>query len=241
MSNIENELTKALGMEIKMRILVIEDNKDILANVVDFLAKEHKVDCAQDGLTGLHLAVTQEFDLIILDVMLPGMDGLQLTRRLRQDGNIFTPIIMLTARDTLDDRLKGFESGADDYLVKPFSLSELEARALAVHRRSKGLVRSKLIVHDLIFDRESLVVTRAGTVLKIPPLGLKLLECLMQNSPNIVKRSFLEEHFWSDFSTRGDNLRAHIYHLRIEIDKRFDVQLVHTIHGIGYRIGVEHE
>ena len=125
--------------------------------------------------------------------------------------------------------------------MKPFSLSELEARALAVHRRSKGLVRSKLIVHDLVFDRESLVVTRAGTALKIPPLGLKLLECLMQNSPNTVKRSFLEEHFWNDVSTRGDNLRAHIYQLRIEIDKRFDVQLVHTIHGIGYRIGVEHE
>jgi DNA-binding response OmpR family regulator len=223
-----------------MRILVIEDNKDILANIVDFLAKSHKVDCAQDGLTGLHLAVTHEFDLIILDVMLPGMDGLQFTKRLRQDGNIFTPIIMLTARDTLDDRLKGFESGVDDYLVKPFSLSELEARALAIHRRSKGLVRSKLVVHDLIFDRESLVVTRAGTVLKIPPLGLKLLECLMQNSPNTVKRSFLEESFWSDVPTRGDNLRAHIYQLRIEIDKPFDVALVHTIHGIGYRIGVEH-
>lgn len=221
-----------------MRILVIEDNKDILANMVDFLSGEHHVDCAQDGLGGLHLAVTQEFDLIILDVMLPGMDGLQLAKRLRQDGNIFTPIIMLTARDTLDDRLQGFASGADDYLVKPFSLAELEARAQAVYRRSKGLLRSRLIVHDLIFDRETLTVMRAGVLLKIPPLGLKLLEYLMQNSPNTVKRSHLEEHFWNEETTRGDNLRAHIYQLRAEIDKPFDIPLVHTVHGIGYRLGL---
>jgi len=224
-----------------MRILVIEDNKDILVNIVDYFAKNHKVDCAQDGLTGLHLAVTQEFDLIILDVMLPGIDGIQLTKRLRQDGNRMTPIIMLTARDTLDDRLKGFESGVDDYLVKPFSLSELEARALAIYKRANGLVRTKLVVDDLILDLETLTVKRAGVTLKIPPLGLKLLELLMQHSPNAVKRSYLEEHFWSDVSTRGDNLRAHIHQLRSEIDKPFDRSLVHTIHGIGYRIGLANE
>lgn len=224
-----------------MRILVIEDNKDILANILDYFSRDHKVDCAQDGLTGLHLAVTQEFDLIILDVMLPGIDGLQLASRLRNDGNIFTPIIMLTARDTLADRLKGFESGSDDYLVKPFSLAELEARALAIYRRSKGTNSSILMVHDLTFDMKSLVVRRAGVILKIPPLGLKLLETLMQQSPNTVKRSDLEEQFWGDAVTRGDNLRAHIHQLRTEIDKPFDVPLVHTIHGIGYRIGIENE
>lgn len=224
-----------------MRILVIEDNKDILTNIVDYLSKEHTVDCAQDGLSGMHLAVTQEFDLIILDVMLPGIDGLQLVKRLRNDGNISTPVIMLTARDTLDDRLKGFQSGADDYLVKPFSLAELEARAFAIHKRSKGLVRTKLIVHDLSFDLETLSVKRAGIHLRITPIGLKLLECLMMNSPNTVKRGYLEEHFWKEIATRGDNLRAHIYQLRAEIDKPFDIPLVHTVHGIGYRIGLGDE
>lgn len=224
-----------------MRILVIEDNKDILTNIVDYLAKNHKVDCAQDGLSGLHLAATQEFDLIILDVMLPGIDGLQLVKRLRNDGNILTPVIMLTARDTLDDRLKGFQSGADDYLVKPFSLAELEARALAIHKRSHGLIRTRFVVHDLTFDRETLVVKRAGVTLRVAPIGLKILECLMLNSPNTVKRSFLEEHFWQEIATRGDNLRAHIYQLRAEIDKPFEVPLLHTIHGIGYRIGLHDE
>jgi DNA-binding response OmpR family regulator len=224
-----------------MRILVIEDNKVILTNIVNYLSKDHKIDCAQDGLSGLHLAVTEDFDLIILDVMLPGMDGLQLVKRLRNDGGISTPVIMLTARDTLDDRLKGFQSGADDYLVKPFSLAELEARALAIHKRSQGLVKTKLIVHDLTFDRETLAVKRAGIPLKITPIGLKLLECLMTNSPNTVKRTFLEEHFWKEIATRGDNLRAHIYQLRTEIDKPFETPLVHTIHGIGYRIGLDDE
>lgn len=223
-----------------MRILIIEDNPDILANISEYFAKEHKVSSARDGLSGTHLAVSEVFDLIILDVMLPGMDGLQIAKKLRQEANIMTPIIMLTARDTLDDRLQGFQSGVDDYLVKPFSLAELEARALAVYRRSSGQLLNKLVVEDLVFDRENLVVKRAGQVLKIPPMGLKLLECLMQHSPAPVKRHTLEEQFWGDATTRSDNLRAHIHHLRLEIDKPFSTQLLHTIHGIGYRIGLEH-
>ena len=223
-----------------MRILIIEDNPDILANISDYFAKEHQVSSARDGISGTHLAVSETFDLIILDVMLPGMDGVQIARKLRQ-ANIMTPIIMLTARDTLDDRLQGFKAGADDYLVKPFSLAELEARVLAVHRRTTGLMRNKLVVEDLTFDRETLVVKRAGLVLKIPPIGLQLLECLMLNSPAPVKRHVLEEQFWGDATTRSDNLRAHIHHLRSEIDKPFEIPLVHTIHGIGYRIGLDNE
>lgn len=222
-----------------MRILIIEDNPDILANISEYFAREHKITSARDGISGTHLAVSEVFDLIILDVMLPGMDGLQIAKKLRQEANIMTPIIMLTARDTLDDRLQGFQSGADDYLVKPFSLAELEARVLAVHRRSTGLMRNKLVVEDLSFDRENLVVKRAGLVLKIPPIGLQLLECLMLNSPAPVKRQALEEQFWGDATTRSDNLRAHIHHLRTEIDKPFEIPLVHTIHGIGYRIGLD--
>lgn len=223
-----------------MRILIIEDNPDLLANISDYFAKDHKVSTASDGILGADLALSEAFDLIILDVMLPGMDGLQIARKLRQ-AYIMTPIIMLTARDTLDDKLQGFQSGADDYLIKPFSLAELEARVLAVHRRTTGLMRNKLLVADLSFDRENLVVRRAGLVLKIPPIGLQLLECLMLNSPAPVKRQVLEEQFWGDATTRSDNLRAHIHHLRTEIDKPFGTPLVHTIHGIGYRIGLDNE
>jgi len=134
-----------------MRILVIEDNRDILANVLDYLElKGYLVDCAQDGLSGLHLAATQEYDLIVLDIMLPGIDGYQVCKRLREDARRDTPIIMLTARDALPDRIKGLEAGADDYLIKPFALSELVARIEAVLRRSQGSRRRQLQVGDLV-------------------------------------------------------------------------------------------
>ncbi|MBU0854610.1 MAG: response regulator transcription factor, partial [Gammaproteobacteria bacterium] len=127
-----------------MRILVIEDNRDILANVLDYLElKGYVVDCAQDGLSGLHLAATEHYDLIVLDIMLPGIDGLQVCKRLRDDAGRDTPIIMLTARDALNDRLQGLGAGADDYLIKPFALSELVARIEAILRRSQGSRKHK--------------------------------------------------------------------------------------------------
>ncbi len=149
-----------------MRILVIEDNRDILANILDYLElKGFTVDCAQDGLSGMHLALTQPYDLIVLDIMLPGMDGYQLCQKLRQEADNNTPIIMLTARDALDDRLKGLHAGADDYLVKPFALSELVARIEAVLRRSSGANKRVLEVADLRYNLETLEVSRAGQLL----------------------------------------------------------------------------
>ena len=146
-----------------MRILVIEDNRDILANVLDYLElKGYVVDCAQDGLSGLHLAATQDYDLIVLDLMLPGIDGLQVCKRLRDDAGRDTPIIMLTARDALPDRIKGLQAGADDYLIKPFALSELVARIEAILRRSQGSRKHKLHVGDLHYDLDTLQATRAG-------------------------------------------------------------------------------
>ncbi len=133
-----------------MRILLVEDNRDILANLADYLGlKGYTVDCAQDGLSGLHLAATEHYDLIVLDIMLPGIDGYTLCKRLREDARRDTPVIMLTARDQLDDRLQGFKSGADDYLLKPFALSELAARIEAVLRRAHGGGRRALQVADL--------------------------------------------------------------------------------------------
>ncbi len=218
-----------------MRILVIEDQPEILQNIADYLElKGYLVDCAYDGLGGLHLAVTQPFDLIILDLMLPGMDGITLCQRLRQDARLQIPIIMLTARDSVDDKLTGFQAGADDYLVKPFSLPELNARVEAVLRRGRTGLQNVLEVGDLSYDMNNLEVTRRGRPLKLSPIGLKLLESLMKRSPHVVRREVLEELLWGEDLPGSDSLRSHIHVLRQVIDKPFDSPLLHTVHGIGY-------
>ncbi|MDR3213109.1 MAG: response regulator transcription factor, partial [Azoarcus sp.] len=185
---------------------------------------------------GLHLAATRPYDLIVLDVMLPGIDGYRVCQRLREDGRRVTPIVMLTARDTLDDRLQGFASGADDYLVKPFALSELVARIEAVLRRAQGTGKRQLTVGDLRYDLETLEVSRAGKPLKLNPIGLRLLEALMQKSPAVVRRETLEEALWGDDIPDSDSLRSHIHLLRQTIDKPFAAALLHTVHGVGFRL-----
>ncbi|AKX45240.1 XRE family transcriptional regulator [Thiopseudomonas alkaliphila] len=223
-----------------MRILVIEDNRDILSNILDYLQlKGFTVDCAQDGLSGLHLAVSNSYDLIVLDIMLPGIDGYQVCQRLRQDAQNHTPIIMLTARDALDDRLQGLNAGADDYLVKPFALSELVARIQAVLRRSSGSVKRLLQVADLTLDQDTLQVSRQQQALKLNPLGLKLLTLLMQRSPAVVRRETLEEALWGEDMPDSDSLRSHIHQLRQVIDKPFASPLLHTVHGIGFRLATQ--
>ncbi len=220
-----------------MRILLVEDNRDILANLADYLElKGYSVDCAQDGLSGLHLATSGHYDLLVLDVMLPGLDGYSLCRRLREEARSSVPVIMLTARDQLDDRLQGFQSGADDYLVKPFALSELAARIEAVLRRSQGAARRLLQVADLNYDLDTLEVSRAGRRLKLNPLGLKLLALLMQKSPHVLRRDALEEALWGDDCPDSDSLRSHIHQLRQVIDKPFPQPLLQTVHGVGYRL-----
>jgi DNA-binding response OmpR family regulator len=216
---------------------VIEDNRDILANVLDYLQlKGFSVDCAQDGLSGLHLASTGHYDLIVLDIMLPGIDGYQVCKRLREDGRNEVPILMLTARDALDDRLQGLQAGADDYLIKPFALSELVARIEAILRRSQGSRKRQLKVADLVYDLDTLHVSRAGQPLKLNPLGLKLLAVLMQKSPAVVRREALEDALWGDDCPDSDSLRSHIHQLRQVLDKPFASPLLHTLHGVGYRL-----
>ncbi|WP_425913029.1 response regulator transcription factor [Pseudomonas sp. GWSMS-1] len=220
-----------------MRILVIEDNRDILANILDYLQlKGFSVDCAQDGLGGLHLASSGHYDLIVLDIMLPGIDGYQVCKRLREDGHNEVPILMLTARDALDDRLQGLNAGADDYLIKPFALSELVARIEAILRRSQGSRKRQLKVADLVYDLDTLHVSRAGQPLKLNPIGLKLLAVLMQKSPAVIRREALEEALWGDDSPDSDSLRSHIHQLRQVLDKPFATPLLHTLHGVGYRL-----
>ncbi|MDR2240320.1 MAG: response regulator transcription factor [Zoogloeaceae bacterium] len=219
-----------------MRLLVIEDNPDILANIIDGLAQAgHIVDCARNGPGGLHLALTGHYDLIVLDVMLPGMDGFQVCRGLRDGGNP-TPVIMLTARDTLDDRVQGLRTGADDYLVKPFALAELEARIEAVLRRTLG-ARRRLQVADLTLDLDTWRVTRGGQTIRLNPACLKLLETLMRKSPAVVRRETLETLLWGDNPPASDSLRSHMHLLRQAVDKPFPRPLLHTLHGIGYRLG----
>jgi DNA-binding response OmpR family regulator len=225
------------GNEKAMRILVIEDNRDILANVLDYLQlKGFSVDCAQDGLSGLHLASSGHYDLIVLDVMLPGIDGYQVCRRLREDSRSEVPILMLTARDALEDRLQGLQVGADDYLIKPFALSELVARIEAILRRSSGGHKRLLRVADLCYDLDTLQVSRRGQTLKLNPLGLRLLAILMQKSPAVVRREVLEEALWGEDSPDSDSLRSHVHQLRQIVDKPFDKPLLHTIHSVGYRL-----
>ena len=220
-----------------MRVLVIEDNSDIAANLGDFLEdRGHTVDFAADGVTGLHLAVVNEFDAIVLDLNLPGMDGLEVCRKLRQEAHKQTPVLMLTARDSLDQKLVGFESGADDYLVKPFALQEVEARLAVLARRGKGPGPRVLKVADLEFNLDTLEVHRQGRSLTLNPTALKILQSLMEASPSVVTRQDLESAVWGEELPDSDSLRVHIHGLRAAIDKPFDKPLIQTRHGIGYRL-----
>lgn len=220
-----------------MRILIIEDDRDLAANLVDYLeARGYMVDAAGDGLTGLHLAATQAFDAIVLDLGLPGLDGRELCRRLRAGGNA-TPLVMLTARGELEDRVGGLELGADDYMVKPVSLRELEARVRAQIRRARGGLDAPLLqVADLVLDDRTMTVSRAGTEIPLTRLDYQLLRVLMRESPAVVSRARLEAEVWGDHPPETDTLRAHIHRLRKAVDRPFVQPLLHTIHGVGYRL-----
>ena len=220
-----------------MHLLVIEDNPDLVANLYDYLeARGHSLDAAYDALTGMKFALDNRYDAIVLDLMLPGMDGLDVSARLR-DAGIATPILMLTARDTLQNKLDGFESGADDYVVKPFALAELEARLTALVRRAEGRAAQGILqVADLRFDPGTLRVERNGRRLELPRIPLKILEVLLRNSPRVVSRAELERVLWGDSPPESDALRAHMHVLRSAVDGSGGVPLLHTIRGIGYRL-----
>lgn len=220
-----------------MRILIIEDNPDIAANLGDYLEDHgHTVDFAGDGVTGLHLAVVNDFDSIVLDLALPGMDGLEVCRKLRSEAGKDTPVLMLTARDRLEDKLAGFDTGADDYLVKPFELQEVAARLKVLAGRGRRRNRRELTVGDLSYNLDTLSVKRDGKEIYLNPIGLKLLHCLMESSPNVVSRAELEMEVWGEEMPDSDSLRVHIHSLRSAIDKPFGSNMIQTRHGIGYRL-----
>lgn len=222
-------------------ILLVEDHRDIAEMVFDFLeARGFSVDYAADGRTGLRLGSDNVYDAVVLDVMLPGIDGHDVCRRLRQQARSTTPVLMLTARDTLADKLAGFESGADDYLVKPFDLAELEARLRALIRRSRGSTGSEVLqVDDLSLDLRTLKVTRAGLEITLTPIGLKILKVLMLESPAVVERAALERAVWGDVPPDSDALRSHLYVLRKAIDRPFARALIRTLHSAGFRLAAD--
>lgn len=222
---------------VPIRVLIVEDNRDICGNIAVYLEKHgYVLDFAYDGISAMHLALTNPFDVIVLDLMLPGMDGLSFCQKLRDETEMETPVLMLTARDTLEDKLKGFEAGADDYLVKPFALQELHARLQALYKRSHRKTDKLLAVGDLTMNRSTLQVHRAGRHIDLTPAGMRLLWRLMEEAPSVVARDDLEALLWADERPDGDALRSHLYKLRQAIDRPFDSPLIHTVHRIGYRI-----
>ena len=225
-----------------MRILIIEDNTDIVANLFGFLEpRGHVLDAAGNGYTAMALLSQAVYDVIVLDLTLPGMNGIELCQRLRQDLNT-TPVLMLTARDTVADKVAGFDSGADDYLTKPFSLVELEARLKALVRRAEGKLEyiEKLAVSDLEFNPKTYSASRSGRRLELTKTGYLLLARLMRASPAPVTRDELEHAVWGDNRPESDALRTHIHSLRQAIDKGEKAPLLHTLPGIGYRLGEQH-
>lgn len=221
-------------------ILLVEDNRGISELMIEWLENQgYAVDYAADGLDGFRLACDNRYDVIVLDLMLPRMDGLEVCRKLREEEHSATPILMLTARDTLDDKLKGLEIGADDYMVKPFAIKELEARIKALIRRERRQVSTEVLeVEDLRLDTGTQQLSRAGKDIQLSPIGMKLLTILMRESPKVVSRQEIEREIWGDELPDSDTLRSHLYNLRKAVDKGFSARLVHTVHSAGYRLAL---
>ncbi|HBK57513.1 MAG TPA: DNA-binding response regulator [Xanthomonadales bacterium] len=219
-------------------VLLVEDNRNIAEMVTEYLeSRGFGVDYAADGMDGYRLASSNGYDAVVLDLMLPRLDGIEVCRRLRNDSKKATPVLMLTARDTLQDKVTGLDAGADDYLVKPFALQELEARLRALIRRERRQVSAELLkVADLTLDTASLRAIRAGQELQLSPIGLRLLTILMRESPRVVSRRDIEREIWGDALPDSDTLRSHLYNLRKVIDKPFQKALLHTVQTAGYRL-----
>jgi DNA-binding response OmpR family regulator len=219
-----------------LRILLIEDQRDIAANIWDYLEfRGFVMDHAADGANGLRMALDGGYDVVVLDLGLPKLDGIDLCRALRDAGRD-TPVLMLTARDTLEDKLIGFAGGADDYLVKPFAMKELEARIRALYRRGRLQHGDPLHVADLTLDPVKLTIERAGHALTVTRAGFVLLETLMRSAPNLVRHGDLAHALWGEGGGDIATLHTHLSVLRSVIDRPFETRLLHTVHGFGYRI-----
>ncbi|QYF95118.1 response regulator transcription factor [Massilia sp. PAMC28688] len=220
-----------------MHILVVEDNALLAHNLADGVEQHgHSADFATSGTHGLALALAGDYDVVVLDLGLPGMDGLAVCRQLRQRAGKRLPVLMLTARDTLADKLCGFDSGADDYLVKPFALEELLARCAVLARRHTLHQAPCITIGSLTVDRASRSAARAGVRLELAPAGFQILLALAEAHPRALTRSELTRVLWADAPPDSDALRTHLYQLRQRLDKPFARPMLLTLHGVGFRL-----
>lgn len=222
-------------------LLIVEDDRDLARNLIDFLEIQGYVtDYAADGHGALGLLANNEYDLVVLDMMLPGVDGLSICSRIRQKMGSKVPVVMLTAKDEVDTKVAAFDIGADDYVVKPASLREIEARIRALIRRAGSKSDSELLViGDLRMDVGTMKIERAGQHIILPPVPTRILMLLMRRSPNLVNRLAIHREIWGE--EPGDNhaLIVHMHTLRNAVDKPFRQQIIHTVRGFGYRIAYE--
>jgi heavy metal response regulator len=223
-----------------MRILVVEDHRRIAAFIERGLEEEHyAVDVAYDGEEALDWAAVVDYDLILLDILLPQKDGIQVCRQLRDRGSK-VPILMLTARDSVEDRVRGLDSGADDYLVKPFAFQELLARIRALLRRQSEVKTTRLQVSDLVLDAVTHRATRGGQVIELTAREYALLEFLMRHPRQVLSRTQIAEHVWDyDFFSTSNVVDVYIGYLRRKVNRDFDLKLIHTVRGAGYKIEAE--
>ncbi len=222
-----------------LSILIIEDNAQLAANLYDYLeACGHILDAAPDGVSGLHLASSNDYDAIVLDWNLPRLDGLSLLKRLRKDAKKKVPVIMLTARDQLADKIDGFDAGLDDFLVKPVALPEIEIRLRSLVSRLKQCAAPDdiLSVSDIKFHLKTLEVYRGNRKITLSKTGRSLLELLMRESPRVVTRARLEHAAWGDTPPGTDLLRSHMYVLRHALEQGAEKPLLHTVPGSGYKL-----
>ena len=227
---------------MSLQLLLVEDDLDLAATVADYLAIEDiELDHVTNGVAGLRFARSNRYDVIILDVSMPRMNGLEVCQVLRKEG-IDTPVLMLTARDALDDKLAGFQAGTDDYVVKPFEFTELLARIRSLSKRRSGQNR-RLSVADLVLDLDRREVSRQGKLIKLTPIGWKILEELVRASPNTVSKQQLSDTIWGDEPPESNSLKVHLHRLRADVDKEFDQRLIVTIpgHGVAVRANGEDE
>jgi len=219
-----------------MRVLLIEDDVKIASFIIKGLKAEgFAVDHASDGENGLHLALTEPYDLAIIDIMLPQMDGFAVIAALRR-GKRHLPVIILSARGATEDKVKGLQLGSDDYLTKPFAFSELLARIQALLRRSSGAAEpTRLELGDLSMNLITREVVRRGRRIDLQPLEFSLLEYLLRNAGKVVSKTMIMEHVWDyHFDPQTNVVESRIYHLRDKIDKGFETKLIHTVRGVGY-------
>jgi DNA-binding response OmpR family regulator len=218
-------------------ILLVEDNESLSENIAEYLeARGHRVDFAYDGRSGLETALAGSFDIVILDLSLPRLDGVEVCRKIRSKAPRHMPIIMLTARDALRDKLQGFEAGADDYLTKPFELAELVARCEALSQRHRVGTSHVLKIGPLTIDRRTSAASREGRPLRLTPITFKILLFVAEAHPAPVTRHDLTRRLWGEDPPESDSLRSHVHLLRQALDKRYERPMLETVHGVGFRL-----